>query len=170
MLTQMMESTAADDIEIINSNNPKNILNVSEIDRKYQEISKHQSTIKNLFLKREFEQRHFTLLLLSKYVYEVYEKHNVKNWSEQQKYILGQYVIRILAQSGYNHLALKKLFENCTARSKNQFAARKTLEADISRNCKEFLSISYDAKQISAVVAQYFATKYYETLSKNRNK
>ena len=53
MLTQMMESTAADDIEIINSNNPKNILNVSEIDRKYQEISKHQSTIKNLFLKTQ---------------------------------------------------------------------------------------------------------------------
>ena len=169
MLTQMMESSNSDvdDIEIIN---PKNILNVSEIDGKYQEISKHQSTIKNLFLKREFEQRHFTLLLLSKYVYEVYEKHNLKNWSEQQKYIFGQYVIRILAQSGYNHLALKKLFENCTAHSKNQFAARKTLETDISRNCKEFLSISYDAKQISAVVAQYFDTKYYETLSKNRNK
>ena len=169
MLTQMMESSNSDvdDIEILN---PKNILNVSEIDGKYQEISKHQSTIKNLFLKREIEQRHFTLLLLSKYVYEVYEKVNLRNWSEQQKYIFGQYVIRILAQSGYNHLALKKLFENCIARSKNQSVARKTLETDIFRNCKEFLSISYDAKQISAVVAKYFATKFYENVIKNRNK
>ena len=89
MLTQMMESSNSDAADIIEVINPKNILNVSEIDGKYQEISKHQSTIKNLFLKREIEQRHFTLLLLSKYVYEVYEKVNLRNWSEQQKYIFG---------------------------------------------------------------------------------
>ena len=154
----MQNNDDDDDIQIIDVDVQATV-NFAEISAKHQELFDHQSGGKD---KKTFDSRHFTMLLIAKSCIEI-ENSKLNNWRDEQKWILGQYVIRILAQSGYNHLALKNLYD---AKKKNKFTFERILSDTIMQKCRlpnypTFISMSFDEKQIASTVYQYFVHGYH---------
>ena len=154
MLLQMMESdnnpVRAAPIQVVTLEDEGP--NFKDIDEKHNELSKtiNDPNFSNASLKREFDSKHFTLCLVAKFAVE---NTLLRNWNENQRYIFGQYVIKNLAYSGFNHLALKNMFEN------SDIHTRGKLERGIN---SDFVSPSYDKKQIVSLVAKYFHSGYYQ--------
>ena len=161
MLTQMMENDADDDdIQIIDDHVQAKV-DFGEISAKHQALYEYQSGSKD---KKNYESCHFTMLLIAKSCVDIRDiELKLRKWNEQQKWIFGQYLIRILAQSGYNHLALKNLYD---AKKKNSFTFEKILSDTIMQKCRlpnyqTFISMSFDEKQIASSVYKYFSLGFH---------
>ena len=156
-----------DDIQIIDDQNVQAV-DFGEISAKHQELYDHQMSSDE---KKNFDSRNFTMMLIAKSCVEIQDINSkLRNWHEEQKWIFGQYVIRILAQSGYNHLALKNLYDT---NKKNSFTFEKILSETIMRKCRlsnyqTFISMSFDEKQIASSVYKYFSLGFHTGYKKRK--
>ena len=101
-----------------------------------------------------FQRTHFSLALIAKFAREnlMGEIKNGKNWSPEETFDFGEYVISILALTNKSHFTLNTMI--------NGFQ-NKTLAQDIkSGQASQFLCHFYDQTKITNLVFSYFKSGY----------
>ena len=104
-----------------------------------------------------FAHTHFSLALVAKYARENISKEveNGGNWSPEETFNFGEYVISILALTGKTHFTLKNMADAYQ---------RSTLIEDIKTGeAKSFLCHFYDEIKITDLVLSYFKSGYFSS-------
>ena len=151
-----LESEEANKPEDDTSNHPQIMIQNLNALKDHVNLHKHQYM--------GFSHTKFSLMLLAKYARErvatTFLKNKKKNWTQEEAYEFGEYVISILALTDKTHFTLNHMHSNYY---------HKALVEDIKKSdAKNFLCNFYDATKITDLVWAYFKSGFSKKKANTR--